>query len=755
MVARMAGQRYLCTMMVIVLSGTVAFSQNQQDLVKGNLIQFNDNGGWCWFQDERAVVDTANGKLIVGSVANNRGVGGPSRDGDIDVVFFDLQTGLSQRFLLAKGNSNFGGSDDHNAPAFLVRPDGKYLAVYAGHNSNDNSYYRIYDGRTWGTQQVFNWNLQHPGGVNFATTYSNLFYLASEGHTYNFSRGNNKSPNIMISSDMGNTWTYGGQLDSNGNVGYVNGYLKYWSNGVDRIDFICTEYHPRDYNTSIYHGYVKNGQTFRTDGTLVDSSTYDTRNIPTPTDFTRIFAAGTNINGDVMNRCWIADLMRYNDGTIAAIITARANDNTTDNDGNINPDHRFIYCRYDGSTWSYTYLGKAGPKLYSSEADYTGLAALCPNDLNTIYISTTIDPRNNSDLTVHEIFKGVTTDHGATWSWTPITQNSTRDNLRPITPAWSATKTALLWWRGTYSSAQLFDAAVVGIIDSSSETTTLKTYVDATLENTRLATGDSLDATGPDPNQGPSDNKWHIRTGYGNGGSVLTSSEVSGENAPALKTRVAVPQPGTYDVWVNFWANPSPGNDWRVKAGLSLNNMQLFRQMACKQVEAGDHDSTLVLSGGGNTFLYQAYLGRAEVSGPNTFDVFVDDSAVQVGTTNTLTGGIDRTWYDGISYAKVGNGPLVGVSEERNVPQEFSLGQNYPNPFNPMTTIEYSLPVNGYVILKVYNLLGQEVATLVSKEMAAGSHRVNWNAQDLPSGVYLYKIMVGNYSKTNKMVLLR
>jgi hypothetical protein len=98
---------------------------------------------------------------------------------------------------------------------------------------------------------------------------------------------------------------------------------------------------------------------------------------------------------------------------------------------------------------------------------------------------------------------------------------------------------------------------------------------------------------------------------------------------------------------------------------------------------------------------------------------------------------------------------VVSVSIQVNVPKEFVLGQNYPNPFNPMTTIDYSLPKDGYVSLKVYNLLGQEVATLVHKEMPAGSHRINWKAQDLPSGVYFYKITVGSYSKTNKMVLLK
>jgi flagellar hook assembly protein FlgD len=135
--------------------------------------------------------------------------------------------------------------------------------------------------------------------------------------------------------------------------------------------------------------------------------------------------------------------------------------------------------------------------------------------------------------------------------------------------------------------------------------------------------------------------------------------------------------------------------------------------------------------------------------------VFVDDEAIRTGQTGTLVGDVCRTWYDGVSYAEVGNGSVVSVSKEVNVPKEFVLGQNYPNPFNPMTTIDYSLPEKGYVSLKVYNLVGQEVATLVSKEMPAGSHRINWNAQNLPSGVYFYRITVGSYSNTDKMVLLK
>lgn len=565
----------------------------------------------------------------------------------------------------------------------------------------------------------------------------------------------------MVSADVGETWSYGGQLTMNENVGYVNGYLKYWSNGVDRIDFVCTEYHPRDYPTSLYHGYVRDGKSYRSDGTVVDSNVLDTLNIPTPTDFTRVFADSTILHGDTMRRCWNVDVQRYSDGTIATIVSARANNNEGGSSSAINPDHDFIYCRYDGTRWTATYLGKAGLKLYASEQDYTGLGALCPNDPNTIYISTTYDPRDNTFLGVHEIFKGVTADHGASWNWTPITQHSVRDNFRPIVPAWDNNNTALLWLRGTYTSAQLFDAAVVGILDRKSDVTVPETYVDAILSNTTLTDGSPLSTTGPDTLAGVADGKWHQRSGVGNGGSVLASAETGGENAPALRTRVVVPHPGTYDVWVNFWGNPTPAADWRIKAGLSPGTMQLFRSMACKQVESGEHDTKLVLTGTGNVGLYRAYLGRAQVTVNSTFDVFVDDSAVQVATSGTLRGDIDRTWYDGVSYAAVST-TTSGV-EDPVGPTDFLLSQNYPNPFNPSTNIAFRIAHSGFVTLKVFDLLGREVTTIINEVRSPGTYTVRWDASGHPSGIYICRLQVHNKSGragivselSRKMILMK
>jgi hypothetical protein len=720
--------------------------------VKGNLIQFNDNGAWCWYQDERAIIDVSNGKLILGSDASPSGAGGNLRNGNVESVIYDVNTGSLQRYTLRKGDPNVFYCDDHNAPAFLIRPDGKYLTIYAAHFYDTSSYYRVFDAGAWGDEKSFNWKKQRPGGANFQTTYSNIFYLSSENRVYNFVRGNNKSPNFMYSTDQGDTWTYGGQLTTNANIGYNNGYYKYCSNGIDRIDFICSDYHPRDFNTSIFHGYIYKGRTYRSDGAQVDNSVFDTLNLPTTDKLTVVFAANTVINGDTMRRCWNTDVYRYDDGTIATIVTARINNNVGGSSGNINPNHCFIYCRFNGSSWKYTYLGQAGLKLYMSEQDYTGLATVHPNDPNTIYISSTYDPRDNKSLGVHEIFKGVTSDQGATWTWTQITQKSVRDNVRPIIPVWDKNNTALLWWRGTYSSAQTFDAAVVGIIDHRLENVSSMKYVDATLSNTSLATGSPLTTTGPDSNAGVTDGKWHIRTGIGNGGTVFTSSEVGGEDAPPIKTQVTIPNAGTYDVWVNYWANPAA--DWRIKAGLSLNGMRLFRQMACKQVEPGDHDVSIVLNSTGNTFLYQAYLGRVQLGSNSSFDVYVDDSAVSVGSQTALRGDIVRTMYDGISYALVNR--IVNVSENKKLPSDYTLSQNFPNPFNPTTIISYMIPKSDFVILKIYDLLGREVKTLINEYQGADKYSINFDGTGFTSGMYYYRLKVGNnFADTKKMLLLR
>jgi ligand-binding sensor domain-containing protein len=90
-----------------------------------------------------------------------------------------------------------------------------------------------------------------------------------------------------------------------------------------------------------------------------------------------------------------------------------------------------------------------------------------------------------------------------------------------------------------------------------------------------------------------------------------------------------------------------------------------------------------------------------------------------------------------------------------NAPIGFSLNQNYPNPFNPSTTISFYIPNSSFVNLKVYDILGNEVATLVNEEKATGSYELNFNALELSSGIYFYKLQAGNFIETKKMILLK
>ena len=85
----------------------------------------------------------------------------------------------------------------------------------------------------------------------------------------------------------------------------------------------------------------------------------------------------------------------------------------------------------------------------------------------------------------------------------------------------------------------------------------------------------------------------------------------------------------------------------------------------------------------------------------------------------------------------------------------FELSQNYPNPFNPSTQIDFSIPQQSNVQLKVYNTLGQVVATLVNGNLSAGSHSVNFDARNLASGMYIYRLSAGNFTSVKKMLLLK
>jgi len=119
---------------------------------------------------------------------------------------------------------------------------------------------------------------------------------------------------------------------------------------------------------------------------------------------------------------------------------------------------------------------------------------------------------------------------------------------------------------------------------------------------------------------------------------------------------------------------------------------------------------------------------------------------------------LPHLWFAGEGFTILkGNTELViNVEEvENDFITSFELFQNYPNPFNPSTTIKFQISKFSFVTLKIYDVLGEEIANLVSEEMTVGSYEIEFNATGLPSGIYFYKLQAGSFVETNKMILLK
>jgi hypothetical protein len=141
-----------------------------------------------------------------------------------------------------------------------------------------------------------------------------------------------------------------------------------------------------------------------------------------------------------------------------------------------------------------------------------------------------------------------------------------------------------------------------------------------------------------------------------------------------------------------------------------------------------------------------------------TFDLSTfNGQRVYVGFRYYMNVSLDGIMVN-IDEVFVGNlsGPPVGIpTVHSNLPKRFDLKQNYPNPFNPVTSIDFDLPRNEFVRLAVYNSLGQEVAVLVNNIVEAGTHKISFDASNLPSGIYICRISAGNFTMTRKMSLVK
>jgi hypothetical protein len=432
------------------------------------------NGGWCWFQDERAIVigDT----LVFGSVAGaDRG---GHQAGDIDVTAVDLRSGqTSTTTLHAKLQS-----DDHNTPAFLALPDGRVLATYQTHGKSPGVTTGLGLMRWRRTESPNNftaWTPEQSLPVGAVVSYSNLFQVGADGGPiYNFHRGNGWNPNYLISTDGGMSFTYGGRLlnwppaegpGATRKPGGGRPYLKYTQASDHSIHLVVTEDHPHSFDNSLYHAFIRDGKIHHSDGRVIGPVSTTSETALTPQDLTLVF------RGSADQVAWMCDVEIDGKGHPRVVFSVQRGGAKPRGTADNGQDLRYHHARWDGTQWRVTEIAHAGTRLYAGEDDYAGLAAIDPQHPNTVYISTNADPRSGAPLISAadgqrhwEIYRGDSTDDGTTFTWTPVTRDSTADNLRPIVPIWRAAndRTILLWLRGTYRKYTDYDLDVVGLLPS-------------------------------------------------------------------------------------------------------------------------------------------------------------------------------------------------------------------------------------------------------------------------------------------------
>ncbi len=447
-------------MLALCAFAVVARTASEPDRV----IRFSDDGGWCWFEDERVVIH--GGKLIIGSVAS--GAHDPARKGDIEAIIYDLSTATAKRCTLHHPNSEADRKawmDDHNSPAFLVRPDGRILAMYALHNDDGKIYYRITasagDAANWGEERVF------VPSAESRVTYSNLHWLAREnagkGRIFDFFRGldNSFKPSYAFSDDFGETWIPGHVFINVPTRYRHRPYVKYASNGRDTVHIAYTDGHPGVFDNCVYHIYYANGTLHRSDGTVIRSLAEGLRS---PEEGTRIF------QGDPNNVGWVSDLHIDRRGRPCLAYSVQK-DSAGLPKGKGGEDHRYRYARWNGKRWIDREIAYAGTRLYAGEDDYTGNIAIDPRDPGTVYISTNAHPATGKPLVSGadgarhwEIFRGASRAGVAKWTWTPVTRDSLADNIRPVVPIQAHGRHTVLWLRGKMWSYTNFDFEIVGLI---------------------------------------------------------------------------------------------------------------------------------------------------------------------------------------------------------------------------------------------------------------------------------------------------
>lgn len=410
------------------------------------LTLFMQEGGWCWFQDPRAIV--RDGKLFLGAVQGNGT--GPALVGVYDL---DAKSPIGTVLM----HENFD-KDDHNSPVFYARPDGSVLSIYARHSRDKTHYYRIADAKdplNWSEEFAFVHDYPKAGKV----TYMNLFPLAKEGKFNNFYRGINFNPCFITSTDHGKTWQEPTHFIADELEGRHRPYARYAANGQDTVYVSFTDGHPDQFGNSIYYAAFRDGNFYYANGKLIKNLKSDGPLMPSEAE--EVFVGG---------REWAPK------GVASAVRSAWTSSLAIDQEGHphigyslhlTNEDHRYRLASWDGEQWIDREIAHAGHCLYDTQTSYTGLITLDPQDPTYVVISTNVDPTTGLDRgSNHEIYRAkvAVEDDSSSIQWTAVTKDSPVSNLRPVI-ARSADYRVISWLRGDFRSYFDYQLDVVGTVE--------------------------------------------------------------------------------------------------------------------------------------------------------------------------------------------------------------------------------------------------------------------------------------------------
>lgn len=420
-----------------------------------NFTVFMEQGGWCWFQEPRALVH--NGTLFVGGVQGNDS--GAARLG-----VYDLKADRALGVVTLQDDFD---RDDHNAPALHLRPDGSVLAVYAKHHKEPTFYARISD-----PANPLKWSAEGTFEMSARVTYANLYEMKQERKLYNFFRGIRFNPTFVTSTDGGLTWTNETHFISSEARGTHRPYPRYMGNGVDTVYVSFTDGHPRQIGNSLYYAEFRDGKFWRADGTLIKDLAKDGPLRPSEAE---VIYQGS---GDVRQVAYSSEDTSVPNSawTSSMAVDAQGNPHVAYSVHMANDDHRFRIASWDGEQWHDREVALGGSALYGSESSYTGLITFDPEDPSYVVLSSDVNPENGRKHSTHEIYRaqiGLTDAREDPNSWRPgiyweeVTRNSPAGvrNIRPVVLR-HGDRRIVLWNRGAYASYTRYEMDTVGLVES-------------------------------------------------------------------------------------------------------------------------------------------------------------------------------------------------------------------------------------------------------------------------------------------------